>query len=144
MSVSDQSEGSFLSGTRKRSALIRAQGRAGPAWGGSWSDAADRGRVSHALADLAISAGDPLAAREALVVAAHCGEPLQRDHARSRLHTLSRDLGDQVGMRRWRSFTRPALVSLSLAGSRGGRAPAGSPPVELVRWRRRMEGEATS
>ncbi|HEX5727071.1 MAG TPA: hypothetical protein VFX98_16460, partial [Longimicrobiaceae bacterium] len=67
-----------------------------------------------------------------------CGDAPQQDHARSRLHTLARDLGDQVGMRRWRSFSRPALVSLSAyrpAPAARTRAP------RLARWRRALAAQ---
>lgn len=101
-----------------------------------YPDAVDRARVAHELADLALVAGDVLAAREALLLAAGCGDAPQRDHARSRLHTLSRDLGDQVGMRRWRSFERPRLVSLSLSRAP---QPAASAAGALARWREALE-----
>jgi hypothetical protein len=78
-----------------------------------FADAVDRARVAHELAGVTLAAGDADAAREALQLALSCGEAPQRDHARTRLHTLSRDVGDQVGMRRWRSFKRPPLVSMS-------------------------------
>ena len=78
-----------------------------------YADPVDRARVAHALASLTLTAGDADAAREALQVALAWGDAPQRDHARARLHTLSRDLRDQVGMRRWRSFNRPPLVSMS-------------------------------
>lgn len=104
-------------------------------------DAADRARVAHQLADIMIAAGDPLAAREALLLALALGDAPQRDHARVRLHTLCRDLGDRVGMRRWRSFQRPALVSLSVYRvSAGSRTAA---PV-LRRWREWVEAAGTA
>ncbi|MBB4637724.1 hypothetical protein [Longimicrobium terrae] len=78
-----------------------------------YTDAVDRARACHELAGTALAAGDADAAREALLIALDCGDAPQRDHAQSRLHTLARDLGDQVGTRRWRSFTPPSLVSLS-------------------------------
>lgn len=100
-----------------------------------YPDAADRARIAHALADLGIASGDPLAAREALLVALSCGDAPQREHARTRLHTVSRDLGDQVGARRWRSSKRPALVSLSVFRA----APAAiSAAPRLARWRERV------
>jgi tetratricopeptide (TPR) repeat protein len=78
-----------------------------------FGDAVDRARVAHELAGAALAAGDPLAAREALQAAEGWGDTGQRDHARTRLHTLARDLGDQLGTRRWRASKRPELVSLS-------------------------------
>jgi tetratricopeptide (TPR) repeat protein len=97
-----------------------------------FTDPVDRARVAHELADVVIASGDPLAAREALLVAADWGDAPQREHAQARLHTLSRDMGDQVGMRRWRSAKRPSLTSLSLY--RGAPAPASAAP-RLARWR---------
>ena len=79
-----------------------------------FTDPVDRARVAHDLADVAVVAGDPLAAREALLVALEWGDAPQKEHARARLHTLARDLGDQVGARRWRSSRPPSLTSLSL------------------------------
>jgi len=78
-----------------------------------FADPVDRARVAHELAGVTLAAGDADAAREALQLALACGEAPQQDHARTRLHTLSRDVGEQVGMRRWRSFKRPPLVSMS-------------------------------
>jgi hypothetical protein len=102
-----------------------------------FTDATDRARVAHEVADLAVVEGDSPAAREALLVALACGDAPQRDHARVRLHTLSRDVGDEVGMRRWRSFSRPALVSLSLARARPAARTAA--PL-LARWREALQG----
>ncbi|CAN5789116.1 hypothetical protein BH23GEM3_BH23GEM3_20550 [soil metagenome] len=106
-----------------------------------FQDPVDRARVAHELADVAVGTGDTLAAREALLLAVSCGDAPQRDHAQSRLHTLSRDLGDEVGMRRWRSFKRPMLVSLSL--SRTTAAPS-SAALILARWREWIEMKASS
>jgi hypothetical protein len=106
-------------GLEERAAVRRAAGdRRGAARdlcmaAARYTDAVDRARVSHALAGVVLAAGDVDAAREALLAALALGEAPQKDHARTRLHTLSRDLGDQVGMRRWRSTQRPSLVSLS-------------------------------
>jgi hypothetical protein len=106
-------------GLEERAAARRASGdRVGAARdlllaAARFTDAVDRARVAHALAGVTLAAGDADAAREALQLALACGEAPQRDHARTRLHTLSRDVGDQVGMQRWRSFKRPPLVSLS-------------------------------
>jgi hypothetical protein len=66
------------------------------------------------------------------MAAAVWGDSPQREHARARLHTLCRDLGDQVGMRRWRSWERPTLVSLSL---RPRTQTASSLAPRLSRWR---------
>jgi hypothetical protein len=106
-------------GLEERARVRRAAGDRGGAMrdlaiaAARFAGAVDRARVAHELAGAALAAGDPLAAREALSAAVAWGDGEQQDHARSRLHTLSRDLGDQVGMRRWRASKRPALVSLS-------------------------------
>jgi tetratricopeptide (TPR) repeat protein len=96
-------------------------------------DGADRARVAHRLADLALASCDLHVARQAMLAALDCGDTPQREHARSRLHSLSRDLGDQVGMRRWRSFKRPTLVSLSASPQRARRPLAVGP--RMARWR---------
>lgn len=105
-----------------------------------FTDPVDRARVAHRLADLFATAGDPLAVREALLLALSVGDASQREHARGRLHAISRDLRDQVGARRWRSFRPPALVSLSptprLAEERSA-AP------RVARWREQLETVAT-
>jgi hypothetical protein len=76
--------------------------------------------------------GDAPAAREAMLAALAWGDAPQKDHARSRLHTLARDTGDQVGTRRWRSFQRPSLVSLSAYRPA---ADARTLAPRLTRWR---------
>jgi hypothetical protein len=125
-------------GLEERATARRAAGdRAGAARdlllaAARFADAVDRARVAHELTGVTLAAGDADAAREALQLALACGEAPQRDHARTRLHTLSRDLGDQVGMRRWRSFKRPPLVSLSVYRPA---APARSLAPRLRRWR---------
>jgi tetratricopeptide (TPR) repeat protein len=101
-----------------------------------FSDAVDRGRVAHQLADLFVAAGDPEAAREALLFALSSGDRSQVEHAQARLHTICRDLGDQLGMRRWRSFSRPSMVSLS---SRPTARTAVSAAPRMSRWRERVE-----
>lgn len=100
-------------------------------------DPVDRARVAHQLADLFIASGDLAAAGEALLIALSLGDSTQRDHALGRLHTVARDRGDQLGMRRWRSFGRQRLVSLS-AVPRGEGRPSAAP--RLVRWRDHIEG----
>lgn len=101
-----------------------------------YPDPVDRSRAAHEVADVTTAAADLFGAREALLAALAFGDAPQRDHARSRLHTLSRDLGDQLGMRRWRSFKRPSLVSLSVSG-RGPSASSAAP--RLARWRESLE-----
>jgi tetratricopeptide (TPR) repeat protein len=97
-----------------------------------FADPVDRARVAHQLADLCVAGDDPLAAREALLLALALGDATQKDHARGRLHTVSRDLGDQVGTRRWRSSRPPALTSLS---ARPGAPLAASAAPLIGRWR---------
>jgi len=97
-----------------------------------YTDAVDRARVAHELAGVTLALGDAGAAREALQVALAWGDAPQQDHARTRLHTLSRDVGDVVGMRRWRSFKRPPLVSMS-AYRPDPSARTAAP--RLLRWR---------
>jgi hypothetical protein len=63
-----------------------------------FADPVDRGRVAHELADIAMTTGDIATVREALLVAVACGAGPQREHARSRLHTMARTQGDMVGM----------------------------------------------
>lgn len=99
-------------------------------------DPVDRARVAHQLADLFATVGDPLAVREALLLALAVGDASQRDHAQARLHAISRDLKDQIGTRRWRTFQRPALVSLSPTP----RTPnTSSAAPRLTRWRAQLE-----
>ena len=106
-----------------------------------YADPVDRARVAHELAGVTLALGDPAAARESLLAALATGDAPQKDHARARLHTLARDLGDQVGMRRWRSFQRPSLVSLSAYRP----APAArSLAPRLARWREALAGEPAS
>ena len=132
-------------GLEERARLRRAAGRSVAAARDlciaalRFRDPVDRARVAHALADVALAAGDPLTGREALLLVLTCGDAPQRDHARSRLHSLSRDLGDQLGMRRWRSFQRPTLVSLS-AYRRTVQIPSIAPRV--VRWREALQSSA--
>jgi tetratricopeptide (TPR) repeat protein len=102
-----------------------------------FADGIDRGRVAHEMADIAMTTGDLATAREALLLALACGAPSQREHARSRLHTMARNQGDRVGMRRWRSMAGPpALVSLAPSRISGATSAAG--PV-LARLRERLD-----
>jgi tetratricopeptide (TPR) repeat protein len=101
-----------------------------------YTDRSDRARVAHVMADICVAAGDSLGAREALLVALQVGDAGQREHARARLHGLSRDLSDRLGMRRWRSSRKPALVSFGLYRARSaGRSMAPA----LLRWRARFD-----
>jgi tetratricopeptide (TPR) repeat protein len=100
-----------------------------------YADPVDRARVAHQLADLYVAGDDPHAAREALLLALAVGDASQREHARGRLHAVSRDLGDRVGTRRWRSLRPPPLVSLSARP----RVPVErSEAPRLARWRQRI------
>jgi hypothetical protein len=129
-------------GLEERAAARRATGdlpgAARDLWGAAarFIDPVDRARAAHALAGVLLSAGDAAAACEALLVALAWGDAPQREHALARLHTLARDRGDRVGMRRWRSFERPSLVSLSAyrASTASPRSRAG----RLRRWRERL------
>lgn len=99
-----------------------------------YQDPVDRARVLHAAADLLTAAGDPLGAREVLLLALDEGRPEQRVHARSRLHALSRALGDELGRRRWIGRHGTPLVSLTpsrLCATSRSRAAV------VARWRRR-------
>jgi hypothetical protein len=120
-------------GLEERAGARRAAGdRAGAAAAGRFTDAVDRARVAHALAGVLLGEGDTDGTREALLLALAWGDAPQQDHARTRLHTLSRDVQDQVGMRRWRSFQRPSLVSMSAYRPR----PAGRSAARRLRgWR---------
>lgn len=135
-------------GLEERAALRRAAGdRAGAARdlcvaAVRYTDPVDRARAAHELAGAALALGDADAARQALLVALAWGDAPQKDHARSRLHTLSRDLGDQVGTRRWRSFQRPSLVSLS--AYRPAPAARSSLAPRLLAWRESLGERAAS
>ena len=134
-------------GLEERAALRRASGdRRGAARdlclaALRYADPVDRARVAHELAGVALAMGDPAAAREALLAALSVGDAPQKDHAQSRLHTLARDTGDQVGMRRWRSFQRPSLVSLSAYRPKPA---ARSLAPRLSRWRETLIGESAA
>lgn len=106
-----------------------------------YADPVDRARVAHELADTVVAAGDPLAAREALLAALEWGDAPQREHAQARLHTLARDLGDQVGARRWRSGKRPPLTSLSLYRAKPAEVSAAP---RLARWREALGSRAAA
>jgi tetratricopeptide (TPR) repeat protein len=126
-------------GLEERAVVRRAAGdlpgAARDLWGAAarFRDPVDRARAAHALAGALLALRDADGAREALLVALAWGDEPQREHARARLHTLSRDLGDRVGMRRWRSSRRPALVSLAAYGA--GAPPRRSCAGRLRAWR---------
>lgn len=101
-----------------------------------YTDAVDRGRVGHLLADLFVAEDDAAAAGEVLLFLLKHGDRSQRDHARGRLHTIARDTGDRVGARRWRSFEPARLVSLSV---RPTRRSAASRVEQVRRWIARTE-----
>jgi tetratricopeptide (TPR) repeat protein len=102
-----------------------------------YDDSGERGRVAHQLADLLTASDDPHAARHALLFALEAGDHRQRDHARARLHGVSRQLGDQLGMRRWRSYRRPGLVSISPSSTRRTPEPLDD---KLLRMHQRIVG----
>ena len=104
-----------------------------------YSDPVDRGRTAFAMAEVCAAGGDPLAAREALLAAVAFGDRMQRDFGRARLYAISRDLGDQLGMRRWRSATPPRIIPLSPRPASLGRETVA--PV-LAQWRARLESGA--
>lgn len=101
-----------------------------------YTDPVDRARVAHDLADVAMSGSDPLAAREALFLALALGSRAQREHAWSRLHALSRSLGDELGVRRWRARRASGLVSL---GARRLTPRERSAAPAIARWRGWLE-----
>ena len=78
-----------------------------------YEDPADRGRVIHAAADVLVAAGDPLAARQVLLEIEELGVAGQWSRARSRLREISRALGDELGIRRWKADVHRQLVSLA-------------------------------
>lgn len=101
-----------------------------------YTDPVDRARVAHLLADVALARSDPLAAREALLLAVSLGSRAQREHARSRLYSLSRSLGDELGARRWKARRPGGLVSLG-AGRMAPRERSDAPAI--ARWRTWLE-----
>jgi tetratricopeptide (TPR) repeat protein len=102
-----------------------------------FTDPVDRARAAHELTDVAMTLGDAATAREALLIAVVCGNGPQQDHARSRLYALARSQGDQVGLRRWRTFGRPSLVSITSSRVTDACSPAAA---VLGRLRERLEG----
>ena len=101
-----------------------------------YTDAVDRGRAAFSMAEMCGAAGDLWGAREALLMALALGERTQQEFARARLYAISRDLRDQLGVRRWRSATPPRLVSLSPRPA--SVHSAGFAPM-IARWRSRLE-----
>jgi len=129
----------------ERARVRRADGRRGDAIRDlcvavlRFADPVDRARVAHELTDIAMTMGDVETAREALLLAVTCGDGPQRDHARSRLHTLARSHGDEIGMRRWRTFGRPSLVSLTTSRTAAVCSPAAR---VLARLREGLEAKS--
>jgi len=80
-----------------------------------FTDALDRGRVAHELADLLTARGEVEAARRVLRFVASAGHPAQASWAGARLHALARATGDEVGRRRWASSGRSEMASLTPA-----------------------------
>lgn len=93
-----------------------------------FGEPADLGRVGHEVADLLVAASDPTAARLVLLEVERRGHPRQAAQAAARLLTLSRALGDQLGLRRWADAATPELVSLT-PRRRGPRPPSRTPRV---------------
>ena len=118
---------------RRRAGRHRAAGRDLCLAALRFSDAVDRGRVAHVLADIALAIGDVDAGREALLAALEAGEPEQTDRARSRLHLLAHDLGDELAARRWQPSRPTPLVSLG--GGRRAVADAPTAASMLRDWR---------
>lgn len=100
-----------------------------------YGDPIDRARIAHQIADVFVAAGDPAAAREALLFALEVGDSSQRDHAVARLHTIAREMNDQLGMRRWRSKSPPPFVSLTGRPSVRTEEPRAT---SVARWRERL------
>jgi hypothetical protein len=104
-------------GLEERANYLRGQGERAAAThdlrcaAARFTDPVDLGRVAHALADLFAADHDPVATREALLFAVSRGDRRQREHAQARLQNVSRDVGDELGMRRWRPSHTPTLVS---------------------------------
>lgn len=72
----------------------------------------DRVRVLHRMAEILVSQGDAVAAREALLCALdHVGEA-HRGHTIQRLRTLARSMGDELEQRRTRGQASGPLVTL--------------------------------
>jgi len=118
---------------RRDQGRLRAAGRDLCVAALRFPDAADRGRVAHALADIALALGDVDAGREALMAAIEAGESAQNDRACTRLHLLARELGDEIAVRRWRPSRPTPLVSFSGAGRRRPDVPTAA---SLLRdWR---------
>jgi tetratricopeptide (TPR) repeat protein len=118
---------------RRRAGRHRAAGRDLCLAALRFSDAVDRGRVAHVLADIALAVGDVDAGREALLAALEAGERDQTDRARTRLHLLARDLGDELALRRWQPSRPTPLVSLGGGGRAVADAPTAAPM--LRDWR---------
>lgn len=98
---------------RHRSAVRQALSAAA-----RYPDTMDRTRLLHWAADLLQSRGDLAGARRILLSAQDLGREPQRRFTRQRLHILSRALGDELGIRRWRDGGPPALISLMPPRSR--------------------------
>ncbi|MFP3947514.1 MAG: tetratricopeptide repeat protein [Longimicrobiales bacterium] len=104
-----------------------------------YGDPADRGRVIHAAADVLVAAGDPLAARQVLLEIEGLGVAGQWSRARSRLREISRALGDELGIRRWKADAHRQLVSLA-PSKKVARERSLLP--EVSRWIGRLRGTA--
>lgn len=99
-------------------------------------DASDRVRIAHALADLLLAKHDAAGAREALSAGLDVALPAHRPHLVSRLRSVARAQGDELGLRRWPPSGPSPLVSL--APLRAGRAERPSNAPMLREWRDRL------
>lgn len=97
-----------------------------------YADPVDAGRIGHDVADLLSAAGDVLGARRVLLAVERAGHPDQVSRARGRLLSISRVLGDQVGLRRWADATAPSLVSLVPRRRSGSGAASMSPTLDRL------------
>lgn len=103
-------------------------------------DPADRGRIVHEATGLLLAVGELRAARRLLRTAVSTAHPEQAERARSRLRAVSRRLGDQVGVRRWREARRPPAREFPPVE---GTLPAEGDLDERVRrWLGRLERRA--
>jgi hypothetical protein len=101
-----------------------------------YTEASDRVRVAHALADLLLAKHDAAGAREALVAGLDVCLPAHRPHVVSRLRSVARAQGDQLGLRRWPSAGPSQLVSLAPVRAAGPARPSSAPL--LREWRDRL------
>jgi hypothetical protein len=90
-----------------------------------YPDREDQARAAERVATLLAESHDLEAAREALLLVDRIGTDEQRAAARRRLHALSADAGDMLGVRRWRDAHAPGPRREHAAGA--APAPAALP-----------------